>query len=120
MRQRNLEEAKIFFQDHKAKRGRGETQIHLWHHGIWSRGDQPVAQDVNAARHKKIINLLKTFFFFAHQFSLVFVYLMCAQDNSSSSVAQRCQKVGYPWTIMLQVHAISLHQNYFYFIIELC
>ena len=30
---------------------------------------------MNAAQHK-IVNLLKTFFF-AHQFSLVFVYLMC-------------------------------------------
>ena len=32
---------------------------------------------VNAAQHK-VINLLKTFFF-THQFSLVFVYLMCSQ-----------------------------------------
>ena len=34
---------------------------------------------MNVAQHK-IVNLLKTFFFFfffAHQFSLVFVYLMC-------------------------------------------
>ena len=32
---------------------------------------------MNAAQHR-IVNLLKNFFFFlAHQFSLVFVYLMC-------------------------------------------
>ena len=46
-----------------------------------ARGVQPVARmqprmAVNAAQ-RKIINLLKTFFFFAHPFSLVFVYLMC-------------------------------------------
>ena len=31
---------------------------------------------MNVAQHK-IVNLLKTFFFFAYQFLLVFVYLMC-------------------------------------------
>ena len=52
---------------------------------VVSRGVQPVARRqprtaMNVTQHK-IINLLKTFFFFfAHQFSLVFVYLICGPE----------------------------------------
>ena len=42
---------------------------------LWSTGRMQPRMAMNAAQHK-IINLLKTFFF-AHQFLLVFVYLMC-------------------------------------------
>ena len=62
---------------------------------LWPVGRMRPRIATNAAQHK-IINLLKTIFF-AHQFLLVFVYLMCGQDNSSSSVAQRRQKVEHPW-----------------------
>ena len=67
---------------------------------MWPR----MAMDV--AQHK-IVNLLKAFFFFAHWFSLVFVYLKCVfnfvlGNSSSSRVAQRCRNVGHPckwlWT----------------------
>ena len=68
----------------RAGRGLGTVQGD-WKSGLQSlsQGVQPTArrlqadQDdaMNAAQHK-IVNLLKTFFF-AHQFLLVFVYLMC-------------------------------------------
>ena len=35
------------------------------------------AQDGYELTQHKIVNLMKIFFFFSHQFSLVFVYLMC-------------------------------------------
>ena len=48
---------------------------------------------MNEAQHK--INLFKTFF--AHQFSLVFVYLMCGQRQLFFfQCGQRRQKVGHP------------------------
>ena len=60
---------------------------------LWSRGVQPVACRLHAAQggyegtQHKIVNLLKTFFFFfAHRFSL-FVYLMCGPRQLFSSVA---------------------------------
>ena len=62
---------------------------------------------MNASQHK-ITNLLKIFFF-AHQFLLVFVYLMCGPRlSSSSSVAQRRQKVGHPVYIVYFIVYIFL------------
>ena len=54
---------------------------------LWPVGRVQPRMAMHAAQ-PKIVNLLKTLFF-AYQFSLVFVYLCVAQDNSSSSVAQR-------------------------------
>ena len=42
---------------------------------LWPMGHMQPRMAMNVAQHK-IINLLKAFFF-AHQFSLLFVYLMC-------------------------------------------
>ena len=56
----------------------------LWFHSgvssLWPVGCVRPRMAVNVAQHK-IINLLKTFFF-AYQFLLVFVYLMCGPEMS--------------------------------------
>ena len=60
-------------------RGRSVAAYPLWARAellLSGMSNPPPRMAMNAAQHK-IINLLKTFFVFAHQFTLVFVYLMC-------------------------------------------
>ena len=54
---------------------------------------------MNVAQHK-IINLLKTFWFFAHQFLLVFVYLMCGPRQLFFQYGAAMPKV---WTPLFRV-----------------
>ena len=78
-----------------------EQQLHISLPGVSN--PQPVGLmwpkiAMNLAQHK-IANYLKPFSF-AHQLSLVFVYLTCGQNNSSySRVAQRHQRLDTPATL---------------------
>ena len=78
---------------YSALRRRKERKFsHMW---TWIGGVQPAAHWPHAAQHK-IVNLLKTFFF-AHQFSLVFVYLMCGPSpHFFFQWGPESQAVGHP------------------------
>ena len=62
---------------------------------LWPAGRMQLKTAVNVAQHK-IINLLKTLWDSFGDYMLQCIQCV-AQDNSSSSVAQRHQKVGQPW-----------------------
>ena len=60
---------------------------------------------VNAAQHQ-IMNLFKTLFFFAHQFSLVFVYLMCGPRQLFSQCGPETPK---GWTPLWASTSFAYH-----------
>ena len=68
-----------------------------WQNRVDSIGFRTCPRMTMNAAQRKIVNLLKTFFF-AHQFSLVFVYLICGlRQRFFFQCGPDMLKVGHPW-----------------------